>query len=156
MAIKPGGAEAVAAAIAETLLRQHEVTLVHSRPHADVAAWEGLFGAELGGLRTRVVPAATSRGILWRQVSEQRYGHRTTEGFDMVVASVHNPPPFSVAPRGALYVHFPSPRFPPSESAGSLRDLRRVASQLRWQRRMSKYQVIMGNSGFTASHVLSR
>lgn len=157
-----GGAEAVSAAIAETLAPQHAVTVITRHPTATLADWESAFAANLGSVDLRRLrPSATDPmwSRPWRRWQAQReQGQAATAGYDLVIGSIHTPPPLSVAPTGALYIHFPwldrSTEYPYADGG---RGVRRWARQRyaawEWNRRFSRYPLVMANSEFTRRYI---
>lgn len=151
-----GGAAAVAAAAAEALASAHEVTILVTGHCPSLEAWQDHFGRDLSGVTLRAVPPGLPPST-WLPEGWFDSHSRATAGFDLVLASIHLPPPRNRSPRGVLYVHFPmTPRRATSarHTHGGLRQrVRRWRSDWAWHERFRKWQVVLGNSQFTGHYL---
>lgn len=160
---KAGGAEAVTTAIAEALASEQTVEILHAHPSTSLADWEAAFGANLAGVTLRRLEspsAETGWSQPWQRWRAERDRGRTlTAEYDLVIGSIHAPPPMNLAQSGALYVHFPifnrARTFPytQDDAGGFRRWLRRRYAGWEWERRFGGYQVLMANSEFTQRHI---
>lgn len=157
-----GGSEFVAALLAETLSRNHQVDLFHHIPWLSSEKLAQSSGTDLTKVRLRYVPTNAGSFQLSRRNPFTHYkGSRSlnaglSESYDLFIAIVHGVPPFCHASRGALIVLFPTPTAPYIEPQGGLSmksALRHPARCLyqswEWARRMKSYQLKTAISDFS-------
>jgi glycosyltransferase involved in cell wall biosynthesis len=157
-----GGSEFVAASLAETLAKDHQVDLFHHIPWLTSEKLAQSCGTDLSNVGLRYVP--TNGGPL-KLSRRNPFGHykdsrslnaELSESYDLFIAIVHGVPPFCHAARGALIVLFPTPTAPYREPQGGLSvklALRHPARCLyqhwEWARRMKSYQLKTAISDFS-------
>lgn len=153
-----GGAEQVVVVTAEALSRHHQVDILHHKPGMTPAQLELAYGADLSRVRLRFVPAVYGESpwtTPWKRYRVERGRYReVTREYDLLLASVHDLPPFCHAPRGALFIHFPYfdryTSWPWADDGTGLRKrIRREYARWEWKKRFEGYQVVMVNSEFT-------
>lgn len=156
-----GGAENVAAVLAEALSRGHEVDLLHRTPSLTARRLAENSGTSLDNVRLRYVdPESTAMhlsGNPWRRYRDARRQHSDlSEPYDVFVAIVHRTPPFCHAALGALIVLFPGMAAPYVKLHGGVsvkEAVRRPAGFLyhgwEWKRRMESYRVKTAISDFS-------
>lgn len=153
-----GGAEYVVTVSAQALSRQHQVDILHHKPDMAKPELELTYGVDLSRVGLRFIPPTreeSSWSAPWKRYRLERDRYREwTREYDLILASVHDVPPFCHAPRGALFVHFPyferDTSWPWAEDGGGLRKrIRRGYARWEWKKRFEGYQVAMVNSEFT-------
>jgi len=141
-----GGAQNVAAVLAERLQESYETELLVVRPDFCIKTLAAVSNTSIDEVKLRYTPSGGA---------EARIG--VAEGYDVFVAIVHDIPPIAPAPVGILFVLFPfrakNTRWPWNISNGgspSLRQkLNRMHEEYRWRKRFSSYQIRTSNSKYT-------
>lgn len=157
-----GGAEYVVATIAEALSDDHDVDILHHKARLTTEALTLAYATDMSRVTLRYIPRIPSTSF-WsntvrRDTAERNKYASVDRQYDLMIASVHNVPPFCSASRGALFVHFPSfdrDRTWPwiNDGRSPRKILRRAYARCEWRRRFGGYQVVMANSGFTRDYV---
>ena len=157
-----GGAQTVAALLAEALVQDHQVDLFHRLPNLTGRELGVVTGANLEGVTLRYVERlGEDRQPLERNPFKhydrlRRSYAELSEGYDLFIAIVHDVPPFCHAGRGALIVLFPTPTAPYILHAGGVNwrlALRRFPRYLyqtwQWRRRVATYSLKTAISEFS-------
>jgi glycosyltransferase involved in cell wall biosynthesis len=157
-----GGAEFLAALLAEDLARNHQVSLFHHIPSLTIEKLATSFGTDLKGVQLRYIDEADHDPQLSRRnpFSHYRESHKIlaeiSKGYDLFVAIMHGVPPFSHAKKGALIVLFPTPTAPYVKPEGGL-DValsrkhpgRSLYHNWLWKKRMETYELKTAISDFS-------
>lgn len=163
-----GGAENMAAVLAEALAGEHGVELIHHIPGLTAERLAAAFGTNLSGVSLRYVEpdydATPYSRLPWRRYERARRWHAAlSEPYDVFIAGLHGMPPFCHARAGALFVHFPmytaAHLKPPAEllaKSALRRKLESLYQRYEWRRRMAGYRLLMGNSEFTRAWMRRR
>ncbi len=107
-----GGSEVSAAVLAAGLAVKHEVEIVHYRPTMARESLADFAAVDLSRVKLRLGPPQVAyRGVFWK-VRERLRAERAQEAAiagacDLLIAFVHEPPPFCGAPKGILWILFP-------------------------------------------------
>jgi len=157
-----GGSEFVAALLAETFAKDHQVDLFHRIPSLTAEKLAQNSGTDLKGVKLHYVakdespPQLSRRNPLSHYKGSRSFQAFLSETYDLFIAIVHGVPPFCHADRGALIVLFPTPTAPYREPDGGLSltlALRRPGRYLyqnwAWARRMESYQLKTAISDFS-------
>jgi L-malate glycosyltransferase len=157
-----GGAQTVAALLAEALAKGNQVDLFHRLPGLTARELGAATGADLEGVNLRYLETGGEVGPQPRRNPFKHYAAlnrrhaELSEGYDLFVAIVHDVPPFCHAARGALIVLFPTPTAPYVRHGGGMNwpaALRHPARCLyqtwQWRRRMATYGMKTAISAFS-------
>ena len=157
-----GGSEFVAALLAETLARDHQVTLFHRIRTLTAEQLALHSGTRLDNIRLHYVdkpncfPQVSRRHPLTYYRELQKIQAELSEGYDIFVAIMHDVPPFSHAKKGALIVLFPTPCAPYLKPEGGVdaklawkRPERYIYQSWAWKKRMEGYELKTAISEFS-------
>jgi len=158
-----GGSEFVAACLAETLAKDHDVDLFHRIPTLSAETLGDNSGTDLRSVRLHYASIGDSSPFQFsRQNPISHYKNcrdlhsQLSQGYDLFIPIVHDIPPFCHARRGALIVLFPTPTAPYIKPEGGL-ELKLAVKHpggylyhnWAWRQRMKSYQVKTAISGFS-------
>src|SRR5262249_26133557 len=140
MSSKLGGGQLVAAQMAAQLSGAHEVELIHCGEGYSLSSLAEAFEVNLSRVRERVVTNSHESFNLPGQVSTLAYlrdglraNRKLTELYDLFIYSGHGVPPFSFAPKGLIYCHFPKEACP-RETLSKMDEFKRKSLLARWTR----------------------
>jgi glycosyltransferase involved in cell wall biosynthesis len=160
-----GGADFLIAVAAQALRGNHQVEIIHHREWMTAAKLSNFFQLDLDGISLRYCPpskvgwlALTTRW--WRLRAEQKaWNAHLSAPYDLFINSTHGIPPFCHAPRGVLYVLFPtfnrSAEWPWCERCsfgfrGAKVLLKRAIYDRLWKERLASYQRNLAITQFSA------
>lgn len=157
-----GGSEFVAALLAETLSRDHQVTLFHRIRTLTAEKLAVHSGTRLDNILLHYVdkpncfPQVSRRHLLTYYRELQKIQAELSEGYDIFIAIMHDAPPFSHAKKGALIVLFPMPSAPYIKPEGGVdaklawkRPERYIYQSWAWKKRMEGYELKTAISEFS-------
>jgi len=156
-----GGSEFVAALLAETLAKDHQVDLFHRIPSLTAEKFAANSGTTLDNVRLHYVTKPdlnpkSRRNPLAHYRELQKIQAELSEGYDIFVAIMHDVPPFSHAKKGALITLFPAPTAPyvkPEGRVDAKLALRRPGKYIyqswAWKKRMEGYGLKTAISDFS-------
>ena len=154
-----GGAEYLAAVLAEWLSDSRDVELVHHQAALTREQVEDFTGVDLSRVALRHVarvPAPTTTSPLlwrlWRQNS--RWRQELSRPYETFINVTHGVPPFCYARHGVLFVLFPFfqrnwMRDDPPRGLDPRRRVRNAYYEFEWRQRMRTYSNILSVSQFT-------
>jgi L-malate glycosyltransferase len=156
-----GGSEFVAALLAETLAKDHQVDLFHRIPALTAEKLATNSGTSLDNVRLHYVTKpdlnpTSRRNPLTHYRELQKIQAELSEGYDIFVAIMHDVPPFSHAKKGALISLFPAPTAPYIKPEGIVdaklalrRPARYIYQSWAWKKRMEGYGLKTAISDFS-------
>lgn len=157
-----GGAEFVAALLAEALAKDHQVDLFHRIPSLTVDKLAANSGTNLQNVQLHYInledhqqPLSRSNPLSHYRDS-QNFLAELSKSYDVFVPIMHDVPPFSHAKKGALILLFPTPTAPYVKPEGGLdlklalkRPARCLYQSWVWKKRMGSYQLKTAISEFS-------
>ena len=156
-----GGAQFVAALLAEALAKDHQVDLFHRLPSITVDELAANSGTNLNNVQlhyvdTNSAPHLSRRNPLKHYRDSRKILAHLSEGYDVFVAIMHGVPPFSHAKKGALIVLFPTPTAPYVKPEGGVdvelarkHPARYLYQSWEWKKRMESYELKTAISDFS-------
>ena len=157
-----GGAEFVAALLAEALAKDHQVDLFHHISSLTVDKLATNFGTNLQDVQLHYIDPAdhqqqfSPRNPLSHYRDSRNFLAELSKSYDVFVAIMHGVPPFSHAKKGALILLFPTPTAPYVKPEGGLdlklalkRPARCLYQSWLWKKRMESYQLKTAISEFS-------
>jgi L-malate glycosyltransferase len=167
MSLRLGGSQLVVANMAAQLSQDYAVDVLHSGQGYTLAGLATAFGLDLTPVKERIVQNSLGSfslpGLKPRYIRERmQFDRRLTEPYDLFIYSGHGVPPFCSAGRGFVYCHFPFELHPTHELLHTDgwegrshldRWIRLRGYTWLWNRRMRRYQTLLGNSNFTSGWI---
>ena len=157
-----GGAEFVAALLAEALAKDHQVDLFHRIPSLTIGKLAAFSGTDLQNVQLHYIDLAkheqqlSRRNPLSHYKDSRNFLAEISKSYDVFVPITHGVPPFSHAKKGALILLFPTPTAPYVKPEGGLdlklalkRPGRCLYQSWVWKKRMESYQLKTAISEFS-------
>jgi len=154
-----GGAEYLAAVLADGLSGAHAVEFVHHQPTLSREQIEKFTGVDLSRVALRYVPRSrptnATSSLPWKLWRLNTQWQADLSGpYDTFINITHGVPPFCRAPNGVLIVLFPFfqrnwMRLDPPQGFDPRRRIRDAYYEFEWRQRMRSYSTIVSISEFT-------
>ena len=159
-----GGSERLALMLAEALLPEHQVELVHHKPQLDRSYLAHFFraGSDVDAVQLRYVapqPHDTATRNPVRQFRNQQAWHSDLSApYDIFINLAHEVPAFCQARHGVLLMLFPfhnptyvwpQPSEPRLDDLTARKRLERIYHFYEWRKRLETYEIKLSISRYT-------